>query len=435
MDFRSLIPCLKAPEVEGEEEEKHEDPQIKIDVVDNFSKTEVPDVTKFHKSVLLFQDGILKVKKYMDLQVKIQKSAVDWLSLELLKFTKSLAEKAAERALAHTKLELIVSDLEFILPGFLSTKNLVDCVKFANLKVNLYRSGVLKFYPYQLEWEKVNISSEKIFESVFKSGLKKVAQEIAPGCETETQAQKYLGHILMDMARYLAQNTSETCRREKVLEMKDGDIHRLVGETFPGELKQHAQMQGTKDVMEFQSEMTACGRFPETESSAIKSKKDAPKSASVKPRKQAKGKKSSPKGRKSSPTARKRKSTESLKRSQTSKRKRSKSPRNDKKPSKEISEKMKYSRKVMSRCPEAWYRRIVPIDIEADTSINEVLKEICNAIVDVSVTRAASSEEFGLEDIEGAVQELFPPDLAVHGLVTAYNAVSLLLEEEETELA
>ncbi|GBM61652.1 hypothetical protein AVEN_64411-1 [Araneus ventricosus] len=396
--------------------------------------------------IRLFKKGIEKLISATFPNFQVDSKAIGPLALCIHAFCKMVARRASEKASQKEELQPI--DLKDVLPEYFENNALKVALGEANRCLVLYEKGLIEFEPkaiYESGRSQKNEVSEKILPTVFKPGIKNLLSEIVPGYEIEARATGYLGHILMDVARYIAENASETCRKEKLLEIKDGDIHQSVSATFPLELKEHAQLNCAKDVIAFRSGMISYERTPlrrkESESNGIKRKKKVQRSTSVKPKKQAKVKKSSPKPRqkspvtvskktpKISPVPKKRKSSKSPKRLPSTKKRRSKSQPKDKKPSKEIAEKMKFARSIMPNVTEAFSRIDVSLTRESESNLNEILEDICNALINFSVSRATNTDEMGIKDIQGAIREFFPPELAEHALLTAFDSLYMFLHE------
>ncbi|CAL1275266.1 unnamed protein product [Larinioides sclopetarius] len=422
-----------ATEVKGKME-NHEDTE--------FKRIEVP--------IRMFKKGIEKMFSVMFPNFQVDSKAVGPLALYIHEFSKMVAKRAPEKAPQKDELQPI--DIKNVLPEYFGNNALRVALGEANRCLALYEKGLIEFEPkvsYKTGPSQDKEVSKKISPTIFQPGIRNLLSEIIPGCETEARGKRYLAHILTDIAQYIAENISDRCQKEKLTDINDRHIHQSVNATFPRELKQHAQLNCTKDVKAFQKGMISYERTPvkqktaKSESSGMKRKKKEQRSTPVKPKMQAKVKKSSPKtrrkspttvskkNRKSSPLPKKRKPSKSPKLSPSPKKRRSKSPSKSKKPSKEIVQKMKFASSIISSTPEAFSNLCVRLTREAESNLIADLEDICNALIDTSVSRVTNMEQMGIEDIKGALEELFPPELAEHALLTAFNAISKFLDETQ----
>ncbi|KAF8773608.1 hypothetical protein HNY73_016254 [Argiope bruennichi] len=248
-----------------------------------------------------FKSGVIKFSTMIN--ASIEKRAGHLLGLRIYSFGKIVAEVAARTY--NNKYELLPADIKNIIAKYLEKNALKAANSEGNKCLLLYENGLLDFSAkrkIKYGWSKGNVIREDIFASVFKPSIKTLLKEINPNSTIDSKAPQFLGHILTDVALYLAQSSSEMCKMKKTNEMGSEDLNQSVRLTFPEQLKQHALLKASDDVGQYHKGFLVYDREPDRPKVSRIKRRSKRKSPKEKERIPAEAKKPEPKKRISSKT-------------------------------------------------------------------------------------------------------------------------------------
>ncbi|GBM43424.1 hypothetical protein AVEN_18597-1 [Araneus ventricosus] len=361
-----------------------------------------------------FKNGVKKAFANLLPTLSFDATAAQLLGHRIQKFAKIVADQASKTY--EKKEELQPVDIKNIISKYLEAKALSAANSEGSKCLVLFENGLLDFKPRRTiksGWSQETVVQDQIFSSVFKPGIKSILNEASPDAVTDVKAPKFLGHILMEVGKYLAETTADTCKKKKNPELGNEELGRALSAAFPEQLRQHAILHASDDVSNYMKGLLLYEREPDK---PIKRKAQTVRKSPAKETKQF------PKGRSTSSKPR----TPSKRRgSKTSAKKsgKKKPPSSQRKarvqapaPKKSV-----FATLLTETVPAFFANGEVVLARDASNSTGGMLEDVCQALVKVALSRAENSGELGKEQVVEAIFEILPKQLADHSIAFGSN--------------
>ncbi|GBN59037.1 hypothetical protein AVEN_214989-1 [Araneus ventricosus] len=358
-----------------------------------------------------FKNGVKKAFANLLPALSLDARAAQLLGHRIHKFAKIVADQASKTY--EKKEELQPVDIQKIISKYLETKAMSAANSEGSKCLVLFENGLIDFKPRRTiksGWSQETVAQEQIFSSVFKPGIKSLLNEASPEAVTDAKAPKFLGHILMEVGRYLAETTADTCKKKKNPELGNEELGRTLTAAFPGELKEHADLHASDDVTKYMEGLLLYERAPEK---PMKRKAQTVRKSPAKKRRQP------PKGRSTSRKSRS-PSKRSSSKSSATKLGKKKPPSSERKarvqapaPKKSV-----FAPLLSETVPAIFANAEVALARDASNNAGGMLEDVYQALVKVALSRAENSGELGQEQVVEAVFEVLPKQLADHSVQT-----------------
>ncbi|KAF8773465.1 hypothetical protein HNY73_016126 [Argiope bruennichi] len=361
---------------------------------------------KIEKKANSFKVGIKKTFSNLLPTLSLDIRAAHLLGHRIYTFAKIVVDRVSQTY--EKKDELLPAEIKNIVTLYLQGDALRSANSEGNKCLVMYENGLLDFKPRRTiksGWTEESAAWDLIFASVFKNGIKRLLNDRNADVGLDSKAPKYLGHILMDLANYLAETTADACKKKKLTEIGHEDLRRTVTALFPEQLRQHALLQGTDDVSQYIEGLLLYDR----ESDEPKKTKKPKRKVILKSRKVAfvelkKGKQT--KASKGRPIPKR----------PARKTERKKPPRAPA-PTKSI-----FAPALIESIPQVFNNAQIVLARDAANNVGAVLENVFEALMQIVLSqRTTESEELSEKQITEAVIEIFPKQLAEHSIATGNN--------------
>ncbi|GIX79935.1 uncharacterized protein CDAR_209361 [Caerostris darwini] len=321
-----------------------------------------------------FKTGIKELYLTNNPILSLDEAAIQLLSSKLHYFAKMTAQDAVTKF--GPQMELKPENIKAITANYLGKGALRSADSEGSKSLVLYENNLIEFTPkLNIKPLQTTLITETIDIEISQQIIKTILKQINSDCDLDKKASKYLGYTLINVTKYLAEVTAETCKKKKITQMG----HEEINQSEPQETKKTTRSEKARSTKRAQKRKRRSEPFGTSKHKHIKHSKTKTHKKEVKTKERTLVKE---KGK---------------------------------------SLKLGKSLVAIGEKSNNYTKAVVSLEKETAHKLGGILENICNSIILKTVENANNSKEIGEEEIKASTFELLPKTLAEHAQATAIN--------------